>query len=441
METFNREFDGKLLFALHAAERGWQVVIGERKILHQNLPSMDRSVYFSKGFRSSNRKMFQTIAGLGHSIVALDEESLVPASDEMMQMKMDHSVLQNLQMAFVWGPDNVRMYRQVEELKDKPVVPTGNPRIDMMRPEVRGYLDEAIASITERYGRFVLFNSNFSAANHFIANKTRFKVADWVAQEKAQSLKDGFLAHKTELFNAFLAMIPKLAQAVKPNMLVIRPHPSENKQAWLDAAKGLGNVHVIHEGSVVPWLAAADVMVHNGCTSAVEASVIGTPALAYRPIRSDAFDPDLPNNLSQEFDDSEALVLEAAQLVGTKTKRKLDGPRKKLLAQHVAALSGPLACERLLDEIELHGALLERKTSLTGRMTAQLGHAIRTTTQSFRAQRKTNNDNANYAKHKFSEISHAEIKACIERFGSTMNRFDNITVDQLKPNLFKLHRS
>lgn len=260
-------------------------------------------------------------------------------------------------------------------------------------------------------------------------------------QEKAQSLKDGLLAHKAELFEAFLTMIPKLAEAVKPNILVIRPHPSENRQAWLDVAKGLKNVHVIHEGSIVPWLAAADVVIHNGCTSAVEASIIGTPALAYRPVRSDEFDMDLPNNLSQEFDDSEALVLEAAKLVGTKSKKKLDETRKRLLAQHVASLSGPLACERLLDEIESHDAVLDRKTSLTGRMTAQLGYAIRTTAQSFRARRKTNSDGKNYALHKFSEISHAEIKTCIERFGSAMNRFDDITVDQLKPNLFKLHLS
>lgn len=170
VETFNREFDGKLLLALHAAERGWQAIIGERRTLHRQILSMDRSVYFSKGFRSSNRKMFQTISRLGHSIVALDEESLVPFSDEMMLMKMDKSVLQNLQIAFVWGSDNVRLYRQVEELKDKPIIPTGNPRIDMMRPELRGYFEKAIASITERYGHFVLFNSNFSAANHFIIN-------------------------------------------------------------------------------------------------------------------------------------------------------------------------------------------------------------------------------------------------------------------------------
>lgn len=442
VETLNREFDGKLLLGLHAVERGWRVIIGDRVSLHKHLGAMPPSVYFSKGFRSGNRILFKIIARLGHSIVALDEEGLVPFSDEMVLLRMDREVLAKLQMAFVWGEDNVRLYSKVNGLDDVPVIPTGNPRIDMMRPELRAYFDTEIGSLHERYGRFVLFNSNFALVNNFIPGKTRFKVANWVPKEKAQALKSELLAHKAQLFEAFQALIPKLAEAVGAHCLVIRPHPSENSQAWIEAAKGYDNVHVIHEGSVIPWLAAADVLVHNGCTSAVESSIIGTPALAYRPVTSEAFDLHLPNNLSQEFYDEEALISAVTDYMRAKKPKslKLDAKRQTLLDAHVSALDGGLACTRILDEIEAHETLLERKTTTSEYLSARLRHGVSVLGRRFKTVREKDNDRDVYARHKFPQISQAEVDGRIEKFRRALGVFYGVSAHELKPSLFSLSR-
>lgn len=442
VETLNREFDGKLLLGLHAVERGWSVIIGDRVSLHKHLGAMPPSVYFSKGFRSGNRIIFKTIAGLGHSIVALDEEGLVPFSDEMVLLRMDREVLEKLQMAFVWGEDNVRLYGKIDGLDDVPVIPTGNPRIDMMRPDLRAYFDEEISALHERYGRFILFNSNFSLVNHFIPEKSRFKVANWVPEEQAQALKSELLAHKAQLFEAFQTLIPKLAKAAGPHCLVIRPHPSENHQVWIEAAKGYDNIHVIHEGNVIPWLAAADVLVHNGCTSAVEASVIGTPALAYRPVTSEAFDLHLPNSLSQEFYDDEGVLSVVTDYMRAKKPKplKLDAKQKNLLDAHVSALDGALACTRILDEIEAHETLLERKITTSGYLQARWQHGVSTLGRRLRAVGKKDNDRDVYARHKFPQISQAEVAGRIDRFRRAMGTFDGVSAHELKPSLFSLSR-
>ena len=59
VETLNREFDGKLLLALHAAERGWDVVIGKRSTLHDHVWRLPRSIYFSKDVRATNGPIFR----------------------------------------------------------------------------------------------------------------------------------------------------------------------------------------------------------------------------------------------------------------------------------------------------------------------------------------------------------------------------------------------
>ena len=91
--TLNREFDGKLLLALHAAERGWRTNIGKRSTLHDNLQRFPRSINLSKDLRAGNRSMFRILAGFGHTIIGLDEEGMVNASDEMFLLKIDPEVV------------------------------------------------------------------------------------------------------------------------------------------------------------------------------------------------------------------------------------------------------------------------------------------------------------------------------------------------------------
>ena len=258
VETLNREFDGKLLLALHAVERGWQATVGKRSTLHDSLQRFPRSIYLSKDIRFGNEAVFRILAGLGHTIVGLDEEGLVNASDEMLLLKMEPKVLARLGAAFAWGENDARVYRLADNLAQMPVVVTGNPRIDLLRPELAGYFSGEVAKIRAKYSPFALLNTNFAMVNHFIADLTRFNVADWVAEDKAQAMKSGLLGHKARLLEAFLELLPGLARQLHPCPLVIRPHPSENRQTWIDAARGLDNVQVVHEGSIVAWLAAAD---------------------------------------------------------------------------------------------------------------------------------------------------------------------------------------
>ena len=440
VETLNREFDSKLLLALHAVERGWQPIIGERSTLHCRLHRYPPSVYFSKGFRSGKGQLFRIIDGLGHAIVGLDEESLVIVSDDMLLLRMDRRALAPVRMAFAWGANDARILRLADGLKHKPVIPLGNPRVDLLRPELTGYFAPEVTKIRDRFGRFALFNTNFAMVNHFLPNKTRFQVAKWVPAERAREMRSGLLGHKAKLLDAFLKLLPGLADALKPDALVIRPHPSEDWRIWHDAASGLDNVHVVHEGSIGPWLAAADVLIHNGCTSAVEASIVGTPALSYRPVKAPGFDNDLPNGLSLEFEDAGALIAKAAAIVHRhdNARYELDPGRRALLEGHVSALSGRLTCERLLDEIERNADILRPNANAFKRAASQAHHLVRWSYRKHRKRSAKASDNADYLHHVFPGITPGEIGARIARFQATLGRFDGFAAEQILPNLFRI---
>jgi surface carbohydrate biosynthesis protein len=442
VETRAREFDGKLLLALHAADRGWQVVLGERHALHYALPQFPRSIYFSKGFRSGNRAMFPVIAGYGHRIVALDEEALLRFSDDIFRLKMDPVVLGCLDMVFSWGDNDAELYRHIPAMRGIRIENTGNPRFDIMRPDLRSYFGAAIDDLRRRFGRFALLNSNFAIANHFNPDQTRFKVARDTDADVLAILKGDAVEHKRALLNAFLAALPRLAAAAEPYTLIVRPHPSENIATWQEAARGLANVHVLHEGSVIPWLAAADVLLHNGCTSAVEATVVGTPALTFRPVRSDKFDHFLANAVSRECNDVAALAGEMRKVLAGQIDASDQGEwreRRLLLARHVANLEGPLACERVLDALDdfwrqarppakaAHDPLLARwrHAAMRRRHRKLRGEGV--------AGRK-----AAYTLHKFPPISEAEVQDRARRFGAALSRFADIEVREIGKNMFSV---
>ena len=48
-------------------------------------------------------------------------------------------------------------------------------------------------------------------------------------------------------------------------------------------ANGCKLVKVTNEGDVVPGLMTTDAVFHNGCTTSVEAYVMGVPTISYRP--------------------------------------------------------------------------------------------------------------------------------------------------------------
>ena len=443
VETLNRELDGKLLLALHAAERGWQPIIGKHSALSNQLHKFPKSIYFSKGFRSENGPLFRIASGLGHAIIGLDEESLVNVSDEMLLLRMDPRILRHVRMVFAWGENDARVFGLVEGLNGKPVIPSGNPRIDLLRPELAGYFAPETANIRDRFGRFALFNTNFAMVNHFLPNENRFRVAKWVPADKAMDLKSGILGHKARLLDAFLELLPKLSEALKPDTLVIRPHPSENWQKWIDAARGLSNVHVIHEGSIGPWLAAADVLIHNGCTSAVEAAIIGTPALSYRPVKAAGFDNDLPNGLSVEIESADALVAETVAIIRRhgNAPTDLDPDRRALLDGHVSALSGPLACERLLDAIEEKTDILQTGVGTGLRSITRVRHRARRIYRKLGGKSAESTGKPQYRRHKFPKTPASEIDARIARFQATLGRFDGLHAEEIKPKIYRIVRA
>ena len=448
VENQVRELDAKLLLACVAAERGFPVIIGSRTYINFAMPYLPRGLFLAKSMRSLSKLMLNLIRGLGHDIVAWDEESLVRySSPEYYAWRYSEDTFKVIDQLFAWGEDDAAFFKSYPGYNGVPVHVTGNPRIDQLRPEVRGYFADEVAALKARYGDFILVNTNFSFVNNFVP---ALNLIELDAQGQAQVSRTGrgmslefargMAAHQQAIYDHFRVLLPKLAGWFPQHRIVLRPHPSENHDVWRAILADSPKVEVAHHGNVVPWLMAAKVLLHNGCTTAVEASVLDTPAVSYMPVTHETFDYHLPNGLSHCATNEEAVRAMLGEILDGRRGLVDAAIRGRLFDRHLAATEGALASDRVLDVLLASGyGQAPRRPAPLPWLRAWLTGNIRTLVKRINGLRPNHRNSAAYHAHRFPGVTVPELNARIARFGAELGRFGGVRAEARSPYVFRIH--
>ncbi len=353
-----RELDAKILLALFAADRGISPLVGYKSAFYESLARLEPGVLVAHNARQKSENI-RRFSKFGHNVVVLDEEALVRQSDEIFLGKHPRGAFEHVGHVLCWGQDDFDMWHTAGLDFRGGFSIVGNPRFDLMRPEVRAYFDPQVAALRERFGNYILLNTNFPTVNNQTPRGSGMRLAQWALDDRGRQIQDAFLTNKRRMFEAMLALVRPLAEAVAPLLLVIRPHPNEDHDPWHAAAAALPNIRVVFEGGVVPWLLGARALIHNNCTTAVEAAACDTPVLNFRPWCAE-FDNELAHSLGADCADAGELAAAVRDIV-VRSDRKSDAAH---LSAHIASLSGELSCQRIVALVEaLHPP--HRRPSLT----------------------------------------------------------------------------
>ncbi|MCZ6603887.1 MAG: hypothetical protein O7A03_01950 [Alphaproteobacteria bacterium] len=408
VETAARELDAKLLLALFAVEAGLPVVLGNRAAMNLAIHRFAPGVYLSHNFDRGRRRILEIVDRLGHRVVAWDEEGFVwldPAS--YRRRRVATRTLRHIDTIFAWGADHVAALDPVTGPMPVEIVALGNPRADLLGPRFRKLYEERAGRLRAELGPFILINSNFGWLNYAlgrgdpVARSARELAA--IAQKSRHP--EGYIRHKYAIFRAFVALLPSLARTYGDRTIVVRPHPSEDHGAWVRAAEGLDNVVVRFDDELVAWLLAADVMVHNACTTAVESALLGRASIMYRPIDGGPFEPPQPLAVSIEAS-TEAELFQAIDAAD----RHAGLPRQvqASLERYVAGLHDGLAAERIADAV---AALAGRrkKNNAANRGLGVLQSRLRGLEKSLRRYSAASPSNPAYIAQKFPPMTVGEL--------------------------------
>jgi surface carbohydrate biosynthesis protein len=454
VENQVRELDSKILLACIAAQRGFSSYIGSRREFHFKITSFPRGIYLSKSSTGASDMMFRIMRHLGHEVVAWDEEALVhlPA-DTYYSRRLSPAAMAHVSRLFAWGEDNAELWRQYPQLPDNAVIAvTGNPRNDLLRPELHAYYDSEVGKIKNSYGNFVLVNTNFNHVNAFSAVQNLFQPVEnkgdtpkfgRAAKGMSREYAEGLRAHKQAIFEDFQRMIPALDEAFPDCGIVVRPHPTESQEIYHDIAARCKRVEVTNEGNVVPWLLATRALIHNSCTTGVEAYVMGVPAITYRATINEAYDFGfyrLPNLISYTCLNLEELKATLKKILNGQLGSADGKDRKKLIQHYLAAQDGPLACERMVEVLkDMVGGQRELlKPGVGGRISGWSLWAIRTLIKRYKDSRPGSHNRPEFQRHRYPAISLKDMQARISRFKQVLKIGEDLKVKPVFDKFFHI---
>jgi len=452
VENQVRELDSKLLLACIAAKRGFSSVIGPRREMHIQATAFPRSIYLAKSIPVHRNIIFQIMRKLGHEIVAWDEEALVhPQAETYYRRRVCPLGIKYVSHLFAWGEDNAQLWQQYPELPAGiPIHVTGNPRGDLLRSEMHGIYEPDVKQLRSTHGNFILVNTNFNHVNAFSPDLNLFRPAKKPGEEPkfgraakgmSREYADGLRHHKQSIFEGFQQLIPTLEKSFPQSVIIVRPHPTENQEIYRNIASQCERVRVTNEGNVVPWILASQAVIHNGCTTGVEAYVLGVAAISYRPTVDDYYDLGfyrLPNLLSYQCFDVEELRATVGDILAARLGPPDGDERETLMNQYLEALDGPLACERMVDVLEgiVQGSYELPRPPVRDLLAGWSMSTIRTLIKRCKERIPGSHNRPEFQRHRYPGISFEELRARLSRFQQVLGDSRELKVEQKSQHFF-----
>lgn len=429
----------KVLLACVAAERGHTVTVGDMREIFDSIEYLRKGVYLTKSIPEKTAEKYRRLKSLGCSVSGWCEEGLVFRTRDIYgREKVSREALEQMDLFFAWGENQARaIVDKAPEAAGK-IRLVGNARIDLIRPPSNEIYKEEADALREKYGSFILFNTNFSIANNILGTKEAFLDFKERGKVKTKEEEDGywrFHDHKYALFEAMKDLVRTVSECYPQRRIIVRPHPSENHDTWREVVQDLDNAEVVFEGTAIPWLMGADVLIHNGCTTAIEAHYLGTPAIAFRPVVKEGFELELPNSVSFEAGDEEGVK----KLLTAVTKKEGETESLRAMAAenlrlHIADQDAGWASDRIIEELEKYYGAEGGRTDSAWGLWASWGRCR--TMEGLRALKhrlegkspKGESGGQRHRRQKLPSLTIGEIETLIQKLSLVSGRFQDIRV-------------
>ncbi|OOE32073.1 hypothetical protein BZG04_15775, partial [Salinivibrio kushneri] len=301
IELFQREIYTRLYLAIILVNKGYDVLICDQ--LNPKIFNFRKAVVFYKDHAHWSLNYYKKLKKNGMKIVAHDAEGLIIDNPNFYRSgRVSADVIELIDGILCWGDKQKEIINSVRSCQKIHIA--GDLRFDVARQ----FSAHCSPSPDNKYlGKHVLINTRFSYTNPLSNNDI-----------KASFIRLGYLKDKedierfTEIVNNDYLIqeeFYRLIRILSNNdfKVTIRPHPAENEIKYKEL---FGDSVVIDKHrSINSQIAEADFVVHDGCTTAIEARAQGKIVLGLRPPLVGCSYDNYANQFSTEnFDDAKALA-------------------------------------------------------------------------------------------------------------------------------------
>lgn len=276
-----RDMRGMVLTALELSRRGAVCHLVPANIAPREVWSLAPDFLLLNYFRRSNEALARGAMAAGIGVGLLDTEGGVWSDvDSYTELLWTDPLLRHAARGVcIWGNAMARELVARGIFTAGQATVTGCPRFDVYHPAWRGMLG---ASAPRQARPRVLVNTNFSTVNpRFTSVEQKVETSrrnfGWSGERVATLLRTETLA-----IAAIIDLVARLAREFPGVEFVVRPHPFERPDPYLEGLAGLGNVSVDNSGGVEEQICRAAAVIQRSCTTGIEAGFAGTPTLSPR---------------------------------------------------------------------------------------------------------------------------------------------------------------
>ena len=321
IETTARELDQKLLMAVKSCKPGRKIYVGDQQFIRMLSFFLRGGVFYGKHLFGkpyfSDTKYYERLKRRNFKLVHLNEEgAVVPGDDkvfgQLLKQAERPSVLSEDDFLITWGEWQKRFNKSYENPVAS-IIATGHPRFDLYSPKYQSYFGDEVNALNKKYGNYILVNTAFSYSNNgeggvgFIFKPTLSYDAKTIEHREYRFKR---WHNQMQSVAGIVYLVNKLSIKYPDTNIIIRPHPSEDLEYYKKIFDGIANVLIIYEGAVTPWILGSKVLIHNGCTTAIEATLAGKPVINYSPNFDQDFDIYLATICGKTFNNVESVISE-----------------------------------------------------------------------------------------------------------------------------------
>lgn len=358
MEIAARELMGHLLLGVLAASRGHQVLIGpiNDMWLYNRMKLLPPGPLIVKNMNVPpvSEKIYNSLINDGFDIYCHEAEPAILSSDFdtfIRAYRITGDQLLPFKGVFCWGQRDYDGYTKLFSHKRDIFHITGSPRVDLWLPNLKAFWQRDYIEDLKPYILFVSNNSWAVGKRHwtsFLAVQQNLGLTE--VEENERDLYRTMLKDVVMVENAVFSL-RDLAQKYPEINFIIRPHPWDNEDYWKVAVGEYKNIHVIFKEGLTPWVSGATGLIHNSCTSAIEASIQGVPVISYVPSPEISDMLDIANACGVRVENHQALESAIENILNEHQEHIMSENSRSLLSPLIA-ITDESASSKIVNEIE-----------------------------------------------------------------------------------------
>ncbi|QIO32746.1 surface carbohydrate biosynthesis protein [Bradyrhizobium sp. 1(2017)] len=289
-----RDLEGLVLLARQLATRGARATLVPMYQQGFDVPALRPDLVLVNYTRPNNADLIKSYKRAGILVGVLDTEGIGGKNaDQFANMVKSAGCPELVDLYCVWGQSQYAAFLRQSTVAEELLHATGCPRYDFCAPPWRG----ALPTPSVRRG-YVLINTNFPTVNPRFSTGSSQEEEAMVNAGFSREFARRFIADAAQAYRSVLDMAIKLAGYFPSVEFVLRPHPFENSNSY-DAFAALPNAKVIQSGTSLEWISGARLLVHQNCSTAIEATMLNVEPLSMEWFNTPALRLDAATRVSR----------------------------------------------------------------------------------------------------------------------------------------------